>query len=294
MEKEQKEQLDDLLSSAKVVEEIDTDANEVDKALDVEEQRFNEDGTLVTEAGENDAETDEFDTTTETEVDEEADDAAPPQKTTKKPITDPKTAAVKPEDGDKTQEEIASLRETIANLTTQLAERADASATEDEKEATTQQINYKLDELTDEQFLDITTDKKKFTDFINDVLGKSQEKAIREAAQIATVSVGRQATLQSKVTDFYAKNGDLAPHKQYVSFVATKVQGEHSDWTIDQILDETNSRVRKDLAITQKAAEVNNNVKPKVSFPTKPSGATRTAVRNTETKQQKMINDILT
>lgn len=282
------------LVGIKTVETVDDTDNDIDPVETTEEIETEETTEEVVETEDTD---DNIEETVETD-DDEPESHEPVQK---QPKAEPSPSKKK---GDESQpaSEVEALRATIASLTAQLndnqKEVTGVEPTSTEKTETEEKVNeavkFELAELTDEQFAEITTDKTKFREFLADVIGKVQQDVIRESVQIASQSVARQSVLTKKVESFYDTNADLLPHRAYVGFVANTLRAKNPDWDLDTLLDKTNEKVRKDLAITQVAKTTHDKTKKTIAFPSKPTGASRGAQQAKVGKQQQMINEILT
>lgn len=153
-----------------------------------------------------------------------------------------------------------------------------------------------LIQLTPEQHKELMSDPAKFAEFMNNYGNSIREQSMREATQVATSNASQQIKVMQAVSDFYRKNEDLAPYKKYIGSVANRVQSEHPDWELDQVLNETEKRSRTDLRLAQKAQETESKRKKNPGFAPPPRGADRRGGQKTNetlTPQQKQINELI-
>ena len=131
----------------------------------------------------------------------------------------------------------------------------------------------------DELFKDFDVDEvmatsDNFKDFLTKFATSVQQQAITGVLQsipeIMTTHMTRQQALGKIRDDFYAKNKELAPVKQFVAHATTQVASEHPDWTITQVLDEAAKRAYKTLGIKKTVVEKTSKKKTPafVSSPT--------------------------
>lgn len=150
--------------------------------------------------------------------------------------------------------------------------------------------------LTPEQHKELMSDPVKFAEFMNNYGNSIREQSMREATQVATSNASQQIKVMQAVSDFYRKNEDLVPYKKYIGSVANRVQSEHPDWELDQVLSETEKRSRTDLRLAQKAQETESKRKKNPGFAPPPRGADRRGGQKTNetlTPQQKQINELI-
>lgn len=150
--------------------------------------------------------------------------------------------------------------------------------------------------MTPELHKELMSDPAKFAEFMNNTVNSVREQAMREATQVASANASQLIKVQSAVSDFYRKNADLVPYKKYIGNVANRVQSEHPDWELDQVLGETEKRSRTDLRLAQKAQETESKRKKNPGFAPPPRGADRRGGQKsneTLTPQQKQINELI-
>jgi len=114
---------------------------------------------------------------------------------------------------------------------------------------------------SNEVFDDVMKDANNFNALLTSVVNTAVERSLRLMPQIATQLVEQQMGLKTAVTNFYQDNKDLEPHKKYVGFVANEISAQHSDWGLQQILQETEKEVRNRLKLQR---VVNGEVQPTI------------------------------
>ncbi len=121
---------------------------------------------------------------------------------------------------------------------------------EAQKKSDEQQAKQVLKFLpSNEVFDDVMKDANNFNALLTSVVNTAVERSLRLMPQIATQLVEQQIGLKTAVTNFYQDNKDLEPHKKYVGFVANEISAQHSDWGLQQILQETEKEVRSRLKL---------------------------------------------
>lgn len=89
-----------------------------------------------------------------------------------------------------------------------------------------------------------------FTPF-NTALARARSEAVQEATRFMAAMIPQQVKLYSDMSEtwgtFMRRNKELAPYRDYVSVVASRVQSEHPDWDMKKVLQETERRSRQSL-----------------------------------------------
>lgn len=130
-----------------------------------------------------------------------------------------------------------------------------------EEEHQKQQAKQVLAFLPSEEVFDeVLKNKDNFNALLTGVVNAAVERSLRLMPQLATQIVDQKVTMTNIVRDFYTDNKDLVPYKQFVGYTTNEVAAQHPDWTLTQILEETEKVVRDRLKmgrVAEAAAEVN-------------------------------------
>lgn len=150
--------------------------------------------------------------------------------------------------------------------------------------------------VTSEEFEEVLTDAGKFNTLLNKVysLGQSSVQGVREEVLTGIPSmvnklVSEQSRLQGLVQDFYNKNNDLLQYRSYVGVVANELQGQHPEWEVAKLFEETEGEVRKRLKVIKAAPKEEGIKKPSFANPPK-SRKPASAVSPTQQEINEMIN----
>lgn len=130
-------------------------------------------------------------------------------------------------------------------------EGRDTKEQKEEREAQVQQF------ITDEEFEEIQSDPRKMNAILNKVYERAREDGrqatLRDIPEVVANTARRQMTLQQIITNFYNENPDLKKHAGYVSYTAKLVRNEMPEASAEEVLQEAEKRVRKDLALRKRA-----------------------------------------
>lgn len=164
-------------------------------------------------------------------------------------------------------------------------------------------------EIADETFFsgsaddleELTKDPAAFNKLLNSVYRKGVESSntritenfLRSAPEIVKRQVVEHLAIQKSVTQFYTDNKDLIPYKKTVAAIVNKVASENPDFSLKEVLKETEKISRAKLKLTKKASD--NDGKTGNKFPKKPGGGDRRVVKkgNQTTGMEKEIDDML-
>lgn len=149
--------------------------------------------------------------------------------------------------------------------------------------------------ITEEEFEEAIGSAASFNRILNRVFQSGREAAIRDARRVASQTANREVSYANTVQRFYEENEDLTPFRDYVAVVARKVQAENPDMDLQALLNETASRARKTLKMTERAEGIEERRKKtggKGSFAPAGGGRRRPA-KDTRSEQQKQIDDLL-
>jgi nucleoid-associated protein YgaU len=84
---------------------------------------------------------------------------------------------------------------------------------------------------------------------------KATEGVLRAIPNIVRANVSQQAKITELTNGFYQANQDLQKYKPVVAAVAAEVSSKHSDWTYEQVLEETEKVARARLAMKKAAVQ---------------------------------------
>jgi hypothetical protein len=146
-----------------------------------------------------------------------------------------------------------------------------------------------------------------FDDFINsrEVFEKNMRRAFKTAQEhtiqqvlgyvpsIVGNQVRQMVALNRAVEEFYRDNEDLLPVRSVVGAVSNQVTAEHPDWSLKQVLDESNERSRKILRMP-KISEKGGDKVVRPTFAKSGSSSAKgkaSAVAKTELQQE--IDELL-
>lgn len=113
--------------------------------------------------------------------------------------------------------------------------------------------------VTPEEFEEMQTDPKKFNEVLARVYkaaeSNARQKMMQDVPQLVQKTASRQATYQTAVQNFYDENPDLKPFKKFVSVTMNEVAAENPDMNLEEMLQETAKRARKNLALADNARD---------------------------------------
>lgn len=146
---------------------------------------------------------------------------------------------------------------------------------------------------------EILSDKNQFNAFLSNVVQQVQtsttENIYRNLPSMVQNHVASQQKITTYVDEFYKENSDLVGVKKTVGAVANEVASEHPEMQLEQIFQETATRVRNMLGLVKKANAPRESANPAVGKPALPvQGARRSGTTATKlTGQEKHIQDVL-
>ena len=71
----------------------------------------------------------------------------------------------------------------------------------------------------------------------------------RSIPSLVSNMVNHQVSLKTAANEFYKEHQDLVPHRSFVGFVANEITSQHPDWSLEKVLQETNTEARKRLML---------------------------------------------
>lgn len=189
---------------------------------------------------------------------------------------------------------VRSLRAEIAQLSKRPAVPQAPPQPEPEPEPEPIQLN-----LTDEEIAEAQYDAGKLRKLLEKVVLSTREQVLRGIPNVVASTVARQTSITNAITTFYENNPQLKEHMDYTGYVYNQVEGEHPDWNLQQVLEETSIRAHHNLGLKvvavkreQERKDAGKGQKP--AFARKPSGAgSRQGVQDTRTEMQKDIDAML-
>lgn len=229
-----------------------------------------------------------------------------------KKVTAEHTSETQPEHKEDVQEtELERYKRENEELRKHLEEIADKVFTpkpqpkmtpEEEQEAAKKAANQVLPFLkSDEVFDEALKSAHNFNALLTSVVNTAVERSLRIMPQIASQIADSQITLKTSVENFYRDNQDLIPHKKYVGYVANEIAAQHPEWTLLQVLQETEKEARTRLRLARNATQQtttssSTTVQQRPGFV--PSGGgggrRRTPSSDNMSEQEKSILDLLT
>lgn len=172
----------------------------------------------------------------------------------------------------------AQIRELQAEVN-RLSKGEATKSAEAESETSTSQEESKsdpFDPFMGQDFDSIIESKESFQKWAEGLYERAKkdthEEILKRLPETVNSYVEHQVAIRDSVNEFYRQNDDLVNYKNYVGQIANEVQGEHSDWTFDQILEETATRVRQKLGLKEKAQGKGSSSQRKPAL----SGGTKT------------------
>lgn len=215
---------------------------------------------------------------------------------------DPEPEEEEEPDEDDDEDQVAALQNQLNEMSKKLRDAgmsietsAPAKDSDDEEEGKEKKQEV-LQFMTEEELDELQDNPGKMNEILNRVYARAQEDIMKSIPSVVQKTTSRQITLQNKVKDFYEENKDLLAHRDFVSFVASEIEGQNPDKDLDWIFDQTAKQARKRLGIRKSAEDTESNrrrgSKNKPAFASKPRGG-RGGKQDTRNKQQKQIDQIL-
>jgi len=176
------------------------------------------------------------------------------------------------------QDQVATLLEKVESL--QGAAPAAPAAEADGETPTTPASNTlaaaELYDFVGDADLDtILSSKDDFNKFlsnvVNSTINTTTENIYKNLPSAVSSQVTQQNGLKAIVDEFYEANADLLPVRKTVAAVSNEVAGEHPDFTLQQIFEETEIRTRKMLGLKKGEAVVEKPETPAATPPKKPA-----------------------
>lgn len=215
-------------------------------------------------------------------------------------------------DENKEEDEVTRLRKTVEELSAQKPQLGEEPPEEEEPKGEKKgeqptkaavEDHFSVD-LTDDEYDEIMSSKKKFAEFLmkfgGQIRQQSREDALRDIPSVVQKTTSRQQALLEKRRQFYEDNPDLKQHKGYVGYAANQIYSDNPDLSADELFAKTAERVRKDLALNKQAVEQENdrletqtNKKKQPAF-TQGTKGSRSTPGDTRDELQKDLDAMLT
>ncbi len=106
--------------------------------------------------------------------------------------------------------------------------------------------------VNQDQFDEMQTDVGKFNQVLTNVYNTATETAYRNVPQMVNNLIKQQTFLKDKVDDFYKKNEDLLPYRQFVGFVANELSSQSPELDVESLFNKVGQEVRGRLGINNK------------------------------------------
>jgi len=138
-----------------------------------------------------------------------------------------------------------------------------------------------LDFIGDDDLDEITSSKNGLNTLLNRVYKAGvgagtklgSEKVLRSIPEIVQKNIKAQSSIQAARETFFKNNEDLQPYTQVVAESFNKAVGEHPDFTMEKLLQETEKEARRRLNLHRKMMiEDTKSAKKKPAFEKTPSG----------------------
>jgi len=220
-----------------------------------------------------------------------------------------------PEEGEESEEneESSKFEEILKGHSSEQPEEAeDGEEPEQPEEPEEESGSYEpmnLDDLSNDEFEEITTNPEKFKEFIKSVradavaeaknnekqnraqaIAEAKEEILRNIPEIVSKTAERTQNVKSLRDNFFNENPALKNKLSYVKDMTEVVSTSNPDWTAKQVLDEVASRAKRDLDLSEKAEERENKRKdPKFAG----AGGRRSpdGGADSRSKQQKLMDN---
>lgn len=106
-----------------------------------------------------------------------------------------------------------------------------------------------VDFLEGKSVEDWASDDKSFNKLLNKVFRAGAESVLRSVPAIVRTNVVQQQELATKTKEFYDTHKELAPFKGAVAAVAKDLLGQHPEWGLDKLYEETAKEAKKRLSL---------------------------------------------
>lgn len=147
---------------------------------------------------------------------------------------------------------IEDLRRQIKMLTDKISELSKPKEMEAKKEE--EDISdYSLGFFKDKsEYEKVFEDPKLMNEVLLRVHNKAVEKTMKLMPQIIKNVVDTHMAIHTKTAEFFKKNEDLLPHREFVGYVANDLAGRNPDWSLGRLFEELGEEVRKRLGLKEK------------------------------------------
>ena len=148
----------------------------------------------------------------------------------------------------------------------------------------------------------ILEDPSKLNGVLNEVYRQAVETVIGQVKEleprmVASVSRAAQKEVQTtipmymQVQDFFRKNEDLVPYRKLVQVMSEEISQEKPNLTVDEMLAETESAVRKSLALAEKTKKKDTPKKrPSFAKGTKGKAPSEKKVTGSEARMLELLD----
>lgn len=151
--------------------------------------------------------------------------------------------------------------------------------------------------MTPEEHEAMLVDAESANSVLAKVYERMYEAVVREVPQIAVQMAVQEVDMRQAAMEFYNANKDLEPVSEYVGQVYNKLQSQHPDKGIRELLTLTEQTVRKTLGIVKKAEAVDAATQAqspqKPAFASRPKGSVRGATKDGRSDLQKDFDELL-
>ncbi len=240
---------DDADSKSESATDVDGEAVEIAEADEVEEvEEVKDDKEIIADS------TEEVDDTSDEVDDSTSDDSTSEETPTKEDRLRETIANLQIELGSKTTALPDTPRESPVSTEIETSSEKETIPVEPTPVQESQTVLEPIDFVNQKEFVEVFRSKEGLNNLLNKVFAGAAEHITRTLPGLINITVERQIVLQKATTDFYSENPDLMEHREYVKFVLNRVQGEHPDLGIVELLEKTSTGVRHDLALGEAAS----------------------------------------
>ena len=150
-----------------------------------------------------------------------------------------------------------ALRQMVAEVVNEALRASQKPAEEPKAEPEPTVDELKLISSADELY-QIMSSPEAFNKLFGQVAQHITQRVLQGLPDLVGKLAQQQFALQQTVAQFYRDNPELEPHRDIVKAIATMVAGNHPDWDIQKVLEETAIIAKQMLNITPASPAVPN------------------------------------
>jgi hypothetical protein len=92
-----------------------------------------------------------------------------------------------------------------------------------------------------------------FNQFMSGVVGFTVQTVYKSIPQMISRVADQQVAVRLAAKEFYDNNKDLIPYKDYIGVVTNELVAKNPEWTMDKVIEEVGTEVRKRLKLIKQA-----------------------------------------